>query len=175
MTKLHHYDRIGTARFITFCCYHRYQLLQDDRCKEIFLRHLKATLIDYDIKIYGYVIMPEHVHLVLFPPFDLKLGIIIGQIKGRSSRDLLSHIANLGLFPIKKLQIIRDECKRFVFWQRRCYDHNCRSTDTMIEKINYCYNNPVVKGLVKSAGDWIYSSYNWYLGNKNIPIEIDEY
>ncbi len=56
---------------------------------------------------------------------------------------------------------------------RRGYDHNCRARDTVLEKINYCHNNPVKRGLVSEPGEWRWSSYNWYAGVTDGPIEMD--
>jgi hypothetical protein len=50
---------------------------------------------------------------------------------------------------------------------------NTPARNSVREKINYCHYNPVVRGLVKSPGDWIWSNYNWYQGNRNVPIKMD--
>ena len=60
-----------------------------------------------------------------------------------------------------------------MFWQKRCYDHDCRTEETVKEKINSCHKNPVNRGLVNSMEDWIYSSYRWYQGMDNIVFEIN--
>lgn len=65
---------------------------------------------------------------------------------------------------LKKLTVVRNRIERFALWQRRCYDYNCQTIKSMWDKIYYCHNNPVVRGLVKDPGDWQYSSYNWYNG-----------
>gem|GEM_PF-6924353 len=57
----------------------------------------------------------------------------------------------------------------------RCYDHNCRSSDKVTEKINYCHNNPVTRGLGSEPGQWRWSSYNWYMGQSDVPLEMDEF
>jgi putative transposase len=44
------------------------------------------------------------------------------------------------------------------FWQKRCYDHNCRTNETVLENIKYCHKNPVTRGLVKDPGDWQWSA-----------------
>ena len=55
-----------------------------------------------------------------------------------------------------------------------CYDHNCRTLETVLEKINYCHNNPVRAGLVGDPGDWKWSSYGWYQGDIDVPIIMDK-
>jgi putative transposase len=43
------------------------------------------------------------------------------------------------------------------------------------EKIEYCHKNPVTRGLVLTPGDWKWSSYNWYEGQSDVPIRMDDF
>jgi REP element-mobilizing transposase RayT len=122
---------------------------------------LKALRTTYGIKILGYVIMPDHVHLVLLPPDGIELGRVIGQLKSKSARSYFAM----------KTDLPKDETK--ILWLRRCYDHNCRDTQSIIEKINYCHNNPSKKGLVSEPGEWKWSSFGWYEGKRDGPLKID--
>ena len=172
MPLLRHYDHLNTARFITFCCYHRHKLLIEIKPINIFLNVLCEARRKYRFKLLGYVIMPEHVHLVLHPRRDTKLGALIAEIKSKSaSRIIYEQAVDLP----EDCRITRAGKDRRVYWQARCYDHNCRSKETVIEKINYCHNNPVKRGLVEESKKWRWSSYDWYLGRRDVPIEIDDF
>jgi putative transposase len=116
----------------------------------------------YGFKLFAYVIMPEHVHLVLFPPDGLKLGLLIREIKSKMAREY---------FAITMSDIRGQK----VFWQKRCYDHNCRTMEKVREKIEYCHNNPVKCGLVSEPSEYIWSSYNSYQGKRDVPPAIDAY
>jgi len=74
MPKLRHFDHLNTARFITFCCYRRHQFLLHTGVCEVLIKLLGRTLNNLGIRLYGYVFMPEHVHLVLHPPDTIRLG-----------------------------------------------------------------------------------------------------
>jgi putative transposase len=161
MPKLKHYDDFGTARFITFSCYRRQPYLIDDVAKGLFVSQLDIARKKYSFMIMGYVIMPEHIHFVLNPPPAMKMGAVIGEIKSLMARAYFILTTNL-------------DDRRRVFWEKRCYDHNCRTTAAVIEKINYCHNNPVKRGLVSECGEYRWSSYNWYHGIRNVPLEIDD-
>ncbi len=163
MPLLKHFDNLGTARFITFSCYKRHQYLAKEINIRIFLKHLKILKEDHNVKVLGYVIMPDHVHLVLLPPNGMKLGRVIGQLKGRSAKDIISLDKN----------VLRRLNGQPAVWQRRCYDHNCRTSEIVIEKIKYCHKNPVNWGLVSKSEDWKWSSYNWYQGEGEIVLGID--
>ncbi len=132
-----------------------------DKTRLLFLKHLEQVRQKYDLKLYGYVIMLEHIHLVLYPPPDSKLGLIIREIKSKMAREYFSKYCNI------------DTREKRVFWQKRCYDHNCRSTDIVREKIEYCHKNLVNRGLVNDPGDWKWSSYNYYHGETEVPIRMD--
>ena len=126
------------------------------------------------VRILGYVIMPEHVHLVLHPPDDVLLGRVLAEIKSRSAREILARWQDKGDSRLKRLAK-RHPQGGYRFWQPRCYDHNCRTPETVLEKIEYCHKNPVNRGLVMSMADWRWSSYGWYHGVEDAVLEIDGY
>ncbi|HEQ98657.1 MAG TPA: hypothetical protein ENO22_04870 [candidate division Zixibacteria bacterium] len=172
MTKLKHYDNLGTARFVTFGCYKSQKLLTDENIIKIFLEELDKLRTEQNIKILGYVIMPNHVHLVLWPPNGIQIGAIIGRLKALSARRSIEYLKITNPSSLNNLKHPQSN-SGFSFWKYRCYDHNCRSIDTIIEKIRYCHKNPVNQNLVERPEKWKWSSFNWYQGDKNIPIEID--
>jgi len=174
MPLLRHYDHLGTARFVTFSCYHRYQLLTDNHDICIVLKRLDLMCRDNAIRILGYVIMPEHVHFVLHPPDEVRIGAVVGQLKSRSARQILARWKEKPDSRLRKLLKPRTTGE-YRFWQSRCYDHNCRTPETVREKIDYCHKNPVKRGLVSSMADWRWSSYGWYNGADDVALEMDGY
>ena len=161
MTKLRHFDHEGTARFVTFGCFRALPLLRDDFAKQIFIEELDRLRAKHNFRLFGYVVMPEHVHLVLHPPDGMPMGLVVRELKSCSAKGYFSHQG-----PVKAGE-------RRVFWQRRCYDHNCRTPETTVEKIKYCHNNPVRRGLVSEPGEWRWSSYGCYHGADDVPLRID--
>ncbi len=147
------------VRFTTFSCYRRLPFLRDDRACIQFLQVLSELRQTNSFKLYGYVLMPEHVHLVLHPQEGEKAGLLIGQLKGVTSRRFFQlHHGN----------------DKHVFWNKRCYDNSCRTTEDVKQKIEYCHNNPVKRGLITQPNEWKWSSFNWYNGKRNELIEMDE-
>ncbi len=163
MTRLRHFDDLGTARFVTFSCHDRVPSLNQAGAREIVIEELNRARAKYGFLILGYVLMPEHVHLVLYPPAAVKIGLVIGEIKSYSARRYFAKLptASGGAPPKRAL------------WQKRCYDHNCRSPEDVWEKIHYCHNNPVKSGLVLDSSEWRWSSYNWYQGSLDVPLIVD--
>lgn len=161
MPRLRHYDNEGTARFVTFGCYRKLPLLSNDIARQIVLEELERARLKHEFKILGYVLMPEHLHLVLLPPDGLPLGLVIREIKSRSAKRVFA------------LECEAKAGMQRVFWQKRCYDHNCRTRESTIEKINYCHNNPVRRGLVSEPAGWRWSSYRCYCGLDDVPLQVD--
>ncbi len=170
MPKLRHYDHLGTARFITFTCYRRHQYLSHLFARQAMLNELAHMREKQSVKILGYVIMPEHVHLLLIPPDNTRLGGVIGRLKARSARLIFAQLESEDRksSPI----LVRSDGSRAI-WQRRCHDHNCRTPEIVIEKLKYCHENPVKQGLVSNPADWPWSSNNWYHSRKEGVFEID--
>ena len=173
MVRLRHYDDLDTARFVTFSCYRRYRLLVSEKTRTIILEEIDALRRKYGFHLLGYVIMPTHVHLVIIPKSSVELGRAIGELKSRSARRILNHLRLQNSSVLNKLKIQAGGETRYHLWEKRCYDHNCRSEETVIEKINYCHMNPVCAGSVADPAEWRWSSYGAYQGMPGGLIEID--
>ena len=171
MPTLRHYDHLGTARFITFGCYRRHKLLSEPPVIVAVLQTLQLIRERHRLRLFGYVIMPEHVHLVLHPPDAVRLGPVIGELKSKSAARIVTERL-LALPP--DCRVVKDGRERFRFWQPRCYDHNGRTHETVTEKIEYCHKNPVTRGLVAEPGQWPWSSHNWWAGETEVPLLMDE-
>ena len=161
MPKLRHYDDPVSVRFITFSTYRATKSLRDSATIELFLSELSAARDKHCLKLLGYVVMPEHVHLVILPPPGARMGLVIREVKSKMARAFFRRSRISGTQG------------RNVFWQKRCYDRNCRTPEEVREKIEYCHRNPVRRGLVKEIGEWRWSSYNWYRGVDDVPLRMD--
>jgi putative transposase len=171
--KLKHYDHDGRVRFVTFCTHKRSPVLTNSIFRKIVLETIDKVWTEYYLTLLAYVIMPEHLHLVVVPPIESKLGLIVGELKRISAKNIHAHLISNNSPLLDKLSAMRNGIQKFALWQRRCYDHNIVTGESIWEKVNYCHNNPVIRGLVKSPDDWEWSSYRWYSGRRDSGIEID--
>jgi hypothetical protein len=110
---------------------------------------------------------------VVVPPEELELGPVIGELKRISAKRIHGLLRAKNANLIKRLIVTRNGRQRFALWQRRCFDHNCRSDESVREKIEYCHNNPVTRGLVSRPGDWHWSSCRWYQGEQDVLLKMD--
>lgn len=173
MVKLRHFDSLGQARFITFSCYHRLQLLNSDETVIPFLEALENHRKKDNFHVLGYVVMPDHIHLVLCPLQKIALGSVIGEIKKQSFYKILSTWKKQNKPILKRMTVSGRGRQQYAFWQPRGYDHNCRTSEFVREKINYCHMNPVKAGLVTDPGDWSWSSYKWYCGDTTGLVQVE--
>jgi len=152
--KLKHYDHDGRARFVTFCTHRKLPILSNHLFRDIVVGRLHHVCKDLHLKLLGYVVMPEHVHLVLVPPEDAELGPIVGELKRITARDIHKLLNGSQSDLSGELLVRRNGKAKVAVWQHRCFDHNCRTPESVWEKVNYCHNNPVRRGLVRQTADW---------------------
>ncbi len=151
---LHRYQQTGELHFITFSCYRRQPKLGSPRTRAAFERSLERTRRAYEFCVIGYVVMPEHVHLLVSEPETARLATAIQALKQSVSRSLALR-------------------SREPFWQARYYDFNVRSSRKRIEKLRYIHRNPVARGLVAKPEDWPWSSFRHYATGAEGIVEIE--
>lgn len=86
---LHRFYGAHHLHFITFSCYHRLPLLDSSRSRDRFLSILEQTRERYRFVVVGYVVMPEHVHLLITEPEVGTPSTVIQVLKQRSAHALL--------------------------------------------------------------------------------------
>jgi putative transposase len=162
------YDSPGQARFVTFSCYQRLPLLGDSRTRDAFAERLEAERVRLGFSVIAWVVMPEHVHLVIVP-VDGALGPVLRGVKQGFSRMVLDRWRERSAPVFGSLVDPRGVTR---FWQRGGgYDRNIRDQKELVEKIRYTHENPVRRGLVQREEDWAWSSARDYRGGKGV-VEI---
>ncbi len=170
---LTHYDHDGRARFVTFGTRHQIPLLSNDSSRQAVVDSIAEARACAQFSLLGWVIMPDHVHLVIVPPSETELGGVIGVIKRESTRRIHVQIGRHGGYLIDRLTTKQGHEHRFSLWYKRCFDKSCRNVEEVRKAIEYCHNNPVRAGLIKSAEQWEWSSCRWYAGIRGCKLEMD--
>jgi putative transposase len=88
--RFHHSDQL---HFVTFSCYHRLPKLATGQARSVFEQSLERTRTTYAFCVLGYVVMPEHVHLLLTEPQDQALSVALQALKQSVSRKLALRAA----------------------------------------------------------------------------------
>lgn len=157
--NLRRYQQTQEGHFITFSCFRRLPLLRSARARDTFLRVLEKARRRFDFVVLGYVVMPEHVHLLVSEPGWGRLSAALQVLKQNSSRELRRRS---GRRKAAQGELFAEPLPADHFWQRRYYDFNVRSAKKRIEKLKYMHRNPVKRGLVEKPEDWRWSSYRSY-------------
>lgn len=147
------YQQTGDFHFLTFSCYHRLAYLGVAETRDLFEFALERIRKRFLLVVVGYVVMPEHIHLLVSEP---------------RAGNLSSAVRSL------KLSVSLRSTTR-PFWQARYHDFNVRTRDKMTEKLRYMHRNPVVRGLVARPEEWPWSSYRHYATGLRGYVEIESF
>jgi putative transposase len=152
-SRLKRYYNAKHLHFITCSCYRRLPLLGTARRRTLFLRILEETRQHYQFVVVGYVVMPEHFHLLISEPERGDPSVVMKVVKQRFARQMRKKSS------ATQLDLWIDEEH---VWQRRFYDFNVWSERKHVEKLRYLHRNPVKRGLVEQPDQWVWSSFRSY-------------
>ncbi len=166
MSERQIYDDEKHAQFITFSCYKRRKLLNFDPAKRIVIGTLGSQLATHDGLCIGFVIMPEHVHCLVWFDEPGHLSPFMNHWKDQTSLKIKALYAKQ--FPEYCSTIEETDPA----WQARYYPFNVFTEKKLAQKLDYMHLNPVRRGLVVRAVDWKWSSARWYLQGRSVGIPI---
>ncbi len=145
------YQQTGACHFLTFSCYHRRAYLSALAAMDLFEDALERVRRRYLFVVAGYVVMPEHVHLLVSEPRCALLSKAIQALK---------------------LSVSMRSRER-PFWQAHYYDFNVSAHEKYVEKLRYIHRNPVRRGLATKPEDWKWSSFRRYQTGVHGTVEIE--
>ena len=151
---LRRFQQSRQSHFVTFSCYRRQPYFSSPDVYELLVRCLEDMRRRFGLCVYGYVVMPEHVHLLVSEPEELALADAVHYLK----LSFTKRLSNRGTGS---------------FWQKRYYDRNVRDAEEFTVKLRYLHRNPVKRGLVKAAEGWKWSSFRHYAFREMGTVEIE--
>jgi putative transposase len=161
----------GDLHFVTFSCYRRKPYLGTRRARDRFLRILDQVRARWEFPLIGYVVMPEHIHLLMGEPRKGDPSKVLQVLKQKTSRILRAkRRRSAGQLS---LRFADAQVESGHFWQRRFYDFNVWSARKLQEKLDYMHLNPVKRKLVAHPKDWPWSSWSYYGEGQSGLIAID--
>ncbi|NQT36943.1 MAG: transposase [Planctomycetes bacterium] len=166
MAKRRIHDDELHAQFVTFSCYRRRCLLDHPRARQVVIAMLADELQRREGTCCGFVVMPDHVHAILWFPATGCLSPMMQTWKSRSSRQLKKFLR--GQMP----QYAQSTDRKDPFWQAKYYPFNLYTERKAKEKLDYMHTNPVRAGLVSAACDWRWSSARYYEQNKPVGVPL---
>jgi putative transposase len=155
--------------FITFSCYQRLPLLSTTGARDLFVQELARVRAEYGFKLVGYVVMLNHVHLLMSEPVKGTPSTVMQMLKQRVSRKMRSYSKSRTSAQLA-FRLNEDGQEAKAFWQERFYDFNVCRSGKVKEKLNYMHANPVIRGLVQHPKDWPWSSWSFYFQDRRNPV-----
>jgi putative transposase len=157
------------CHFLTCSCYHRQPWLASPQRRDLFLKILEEARQRFQFVVVGYVVMPDHIHLLISEPESGTPSTVMQVLKQRFAQSVLrrprKNPAQGDLWPGEQQHV----------WQRRFYDFNVWSERKRIEKLRYMHRNPVKEGLVLEPEHWEWSSYRSYAHQEPGKVKINQW
>ena len=123
--------------------------------RDLILNAIEKQKLRADFLLFGYVVMPTHVHL-LFSPQGRNLIQIMRDLKSKTG------------FSIARRRDVPGP-----FWQERYFDTIIRQVRNFWQKLEYIHRNPVESGLVSTPEEWNWSSYRQYVKKEEGFVALD--
>jgi putative transposase len=170
--NLKHYNIPGHAHFLTFSCYQRMKLLNNEFTRQAFIKGMHKACKQWDVACWAYVIMPEHAHVLVYPRQQVyQIEKYLQTFKQSVAQRVINRLRKTNDSVLARLQV---EDNRYQYWQQSAgYDQNVVEPLAIHQIIEYIHENPVRRELVVSAVDWFWSSARAWLMNLNEPFAID--
>src|SRR5260370_40358342 len=140
----------GNLHFIPFILNNRNPYLPAPQAASIFEHSLESTREKYHFHLHGYVVMPEHVHLLLSEPPTHPLSTVLRALKRSVSKKLPES----------------------PFWLPRYHDFNVFSPAKHREKLRSLHRNPVARSLVSTPSEYPWSSFQTYATGLQTKVKI---
>jgi putative transposase len=170
------FNEPGHAHFLTFSCFHQLPLLSKDNSRRWLVDALQKARDRHRFEIYGYVIMPEHVHLLVRPREEIyKMERFLADIKRSVSWNAKNFLIESGNEEwMNRLTVVEGSKKVFRFWQAGGgFDKNILYEKSLWPVVEYIHGNPVRRELVDIPTEWIWSSARFWDGEVDVPLRMD--
>ena len=162
----------GHLHFITASCYRRQPLLGSAWRRDLFVKVLEQVRQRYQLVVVGYVVMPEHFHLLISEPERANPSVVMQALKLGVARRILA--ARTGKRNENQGSLWADTSANRL-WQARFYDYNVWSGHKRVEKLRYIHRNPVRRGLVERPEQWRWSSFRAYAYGEGGPVRVNDW
>jgi REP element-mobilizing transposase RayT len=155
----------------TTCTIHKwYPILEESGNKEVITRAFQFLVNNKGVIVYGFVIMPNHIHLIWSNHGSYSWSSIFHSLKSYTSKKLINSIGINAKFNSEYFRVDKSN-KVYQIWKVKSYNIEIYSPKTYRQKLRYIHENPIRSNLANSPGDYKFSSAKSYdLGKKLWPF-----
>lgn len=162
----------GDVRFVTFSCQGRLPLLHNDGIRDLFARSLSDARARFGFRLFAWVVMPEHVHLLITPGEGCDVARAMLGIKLPVAKRVIARWEEIRA-PILDRITLANRTRRF-WLQGGGFDRKIRDMEAFSENVQYIHRNPVTRGLVVKPEEWRWSSARWWMGAREGEVPCDD-
>ncbi len=130
----------------------------------ILIEAIKFSQLKKNLKLYSYVLLPEHFHLIVTGD---SLTNIFKSIKGFTAKEIIKQLEfENKISVLNQFKDLKKDYKynsEYQVWQESFHPIEILTDEIFQQKIDYIHMNPVKKGLVNEPGDWEYSSAGFFI------------
>ena len=168
------YNTAGHAHELTFSCYKQRPFLRTDRTRTYLAEAIIQAKENHRFDLWAYVIMPDHVHLLIWPRNDTySISHILLSIKQSVARRAIHYLHTHNPAALQCLATGQKHSP-YRFWQDGGgFDRNILCVPAVMNVVEYIHNNPVRRGLVSTPEEWLWSSARQWHEDPEGPIPID--
>ena len=156
----------GALHFVTGNFLERIPVFNQEACCQSFIDTLATLRKDWPSKLISYVLMPDHTHLIVNPQ-DGRIREFTGKLKSLSARAIIKNARGIDFQ-------LDSEGSSYQVWQESFKAVPLWSAWMIWQKINYIHANPVKAGLVSSARDYRWSSFQAFYSGSSEPLPVDK-
>lgn len=153
------------AEFITVTCLEWIHVLKEDRFKDIVIDSLAFLSREERIRVYGFVIMSNHFHLIWQMSGDHKRDAVQRDFLKFTGQQILKILRNEKSDMQDKL-LVQAKDRKYQVWERNSLGVPLWSPEVFWQKLEYIHYNPVKAGLCEYPEGYKYSSAGFYLKNE---------
>jgi putative transposase len=169
----------GQLQFITTSTYRRVRVFSILGFPDLFVEALRETRSKFSLLLVGWVLMPEHFHLLFQPWPAAATPEIIKDLKQRCAHAVLEALQARQQLPecraaLRALRLpaaVHDHAS-FRVWQRRYVPFNVYTEKRRLEKLDHMHGNPIRRRLVASPAGWPWSSWRFYFLDDRSLLEM---
>ncbi len=168
------YNTPGEPHELTFTCFKFRKFLSKDRTRQYVIDALTRFPGEYEFDLWAFVIMPEHMHLIVAPRDDeYDISDFLKAFKQSVSRKAINYLRRYNPDGLRHLATGMTDAP-YAFWMDGPgYDRNVIKLKTLSKMVEYIHNNPVRRGLVECPEDWEWSSAREWLEPGSGPVSLD--
>ena len=167
----------NTFHYTTSVCHGRVPVFTSEKVCDLFIEALAETRRQLPLKLIGYVVMPDHTHLII-NPVNRDISAVMNSLKSASARQIIDWLKESNYASSLRKLALENPKKRghtHSLWQKDFSSIDLWSPKFIRQKLNYIHLNPVRAGLCEHPAEGKYSSYRAYLPHElgSVPLEMD--